>query len=82
MSPSPPPPPQVPTAGLLNIVGAPHLAHDSTYRATYTPRAVKSYRTGSSDAVVEAAIAGQQALGYIPKVGRAMPALAGAAGGG
>lgn len=27
---------QVPTAGLLNIIGAPHLATDSTYAATYS----------------------------------------------
>lgn len=26
------------TAGLLNIIGAPHLAVDSTYAATYTPQ--------------------------------------------
>jgi hypothetical protein len=28
--------PQVHTSGLLNIIGAPHLARDSTYVATYT----------------------------------------------
>lgn len=27
---------QVPTGGLLNIIGAPHLAVDSTYVATYS----------------------------------------------
>lgn len=27
----------MPTAGLLNIIGAPHLAPDSTYSATYSP---------------------------------------------
>lgn len=27
---------QVPTAGLLNIIGAPHLATDSTHTATYS----------------------------------------------
>jgi hypothetical protein len=27
---------QVPTSGLLNIIGAPHLAVDSTYAATYS----------------------------------------------
>lgn len=27
---------QIPTAGLLNIIGAPHLAVDSTCAATYT----------------------------------------------
>lgn len=32
-----PPALQVPTAGLLNIIGAPHLAADSTYKATYSP---------------------------------------------
>jgi len=60
--------PQVPTAGLLNIVGAPHLTFDSTYRATYTPSLVPSFKTPQSDAMVEAAAKGQEALGYPAKV--------------
>jgi hypothetical protein len=67
---------QVPTAGLLNIVGAPHLAADSTYRASYTPRRQREYRTARSDGVVAAALRAQEEMGYAPKVrGRARAEL-------
>lgn len=36
---------QVPTQGLLNIIGAPHLAVDSTYIATYTPTTLPTSKT-------------------------------------
>ncbi|GBF90355.1 green algal specific Aspartyl Asparaginyl beta-hydroxylase [Raphidocelis subcapitata] len=60
---------EVPTAGLLNIVGAPQLAEDSTYRASYSPRALKRYRTERSEAVVREALEAQEAMGYTPVVG-------------
>lgn len=59
---------EVPTAGLLNIVGAPHLAVDSTYRATYTPARIPTFKTPRSEAVVAAAVRAQEALGYAPRV--------------
>ncbi|KAI8468367.1 MAG: hypothetical protein J3K34DRAFT_459917 [Monoraphidium minutum] len=60
---------EVPTAGLLNIVGAPHLTEDSTYSASYTPKRVRSYKTPRSGEVVAEALRAQEALGYTPKVG-------------
>lgn len=47
---------QVPTSGLLNIIGAPHLAVDSTYVATYTPTPLAASATpADTSAAAEAA---------------------------
>jgi hypothetical protein len=51
----------VPTAGLLNIVGAPHLGEVSTYRGVYTPTPAAPRHTlpesGATVAAVSAALA-------------------------
>lgn len=63
---------QVPTAGLLNTVGAPHLGHDSTYRAVYTP--VRMYiapRLPDSDATVAGIMRDLEGLGFPAQVGAA-----------
>lgn len=62
--------PQVPTAGLLNIVGAPQLAADSTYVASYTSKRSRRYKTAKSGEVVAAAALAQEAMGYSPVVRR------------
>lgn len=60
---------QVATAGLLNIIGAPHLGDDSTYRAMYVPRpVVLTLASTQSQDMVKTAMASLAAIGYPAKV--------------
>jgi hypothetical protein len=62
---------QVHTAGLLNIIGAPHLANDSTYATTYTRSRVSgglapSLVLGDSSERVRAVLGAIDAAGGVP----------------
>ena len=60
---------QVPTAGLLNIIGAPHLSIGSTYMPSYTGRPeTDAVRKHHSSPEVAAAMASLNEIGYPPKV--------------
>jgi hypothetical protein len=60
---------QVPTAGLLNVIGAPHLTVGSTYLPSYTGRAESdSVRKHHSSPEVAAALQSLNDIGYPPKV--------------
>jgi hypothetical protein len=59
----------VPTAGLLNIVGAPQLGEMSTYRAVYTPTpAAPRYTLPESNAAVAAVSAALATTGFPARV--------------
>ncbi|WIA23830.1 hypothetical protein OEZ85_013493 [Tetradesmus obliquus] len=61
---------QVPTAGLLNIIGAPHLSIGSTYVPSYTGRPeTDAVRKHHSSPEVAAAMASLTEIGYPPKIG-------------
>jgi hypothetical protein len=60
---------QVPTAGLLNIIGAPHLTVGSTYLPSYTGRPESdAVRKHHSSPEVAAAMQSLNEIGYPPKV--------------
>lgn len=61
----------MPTAGLLNIVGAPHLDVGSTYTPTYTPapRWDPAAAPLGNSSVVATTAAWLTSVGYPPKIG-------------
>lgn len=62
---------QVPTGGLLNTVGAPHLSEASTYLPSYTgEEEVDSIRKHHTSLEVAMALKSFEEIGYPPKVCR------------
>lgn len=60
---------QIPTGGLLNTVGAPHLSEASTYLPSYTgEEEVDSIHKHHTSVEVAMALKSFQEIGYPPKV--------------